>query len=77
MNKKIILSLLLCSLTPGLLIAQPLVGETLSKARSTDGSYISWKEHLIDDPIISGVPFSGSDGLVMADLDLDLSLIHI
>ena len=71
MNKKIILSLLLCSLTPGLLIAQPLVGDTLSKARSTDGSYISWKEHLIDDPIISGVPFSGSDGLVMADLDLD------
>lgn len=43
----------------------------LSFAKSSDGQYISWKEHIIDDPEISGLPLSGSDGLVMGDLDLD------
>ena len=71
MNKSIIPGLLICSIIPRLLFGQSLVGDTLSEARSIDGSYISWKEHLIDDPVMSGVPFSGSDGLVMADLDLD------
>ena len=67
----IILSLLIYSAVPGLLFGQSTVGDSLSTARSVDGSYISWKEHLIDDPVTSGVPFSGSDGLVMGDLDLD------
>lgn len=47
------------------------VGHALSTARSSEGAYISWREHLIDDVSISGVPLSGSDGLVMGDLDLD------
>ena len=47
------------------------VGDTPTGARTPDGLYISWREHLIDDPASSGVPFSGSDGLVMGDLDGD------
>ena len=51
--------------------AQPLVGETLTQAQSANGEYISWREHLIDDPVSSGVNFSGSDGFVMGDIDKD------
>lgn len=47
------------------------VASRLTEARSEEGRYISWKEHRIDDVGISGVPISGSDGLVMGDLDLD------
>ncbi len=47
------------------------VGDTPTTARTADGQFISWREHLIDDPTQSGVPFSGSDGLVMGDLDGD------
>ena len=47
------------------------VGASLTEATSADGSYISWREHLIDDITISGVELAGSDGLVMADLDAD------
>ena len=42
-----------------------------TQARSSDGRYISWREHIIDDEATGGVALSGSDGLVMADLDLD------
>ena len=42
-----------------------------TEVKAEDGRYISWKEHLIDGLDVSGVPLSGSDGLVMADLDLD------
>jgi hypothetical protein len=52
------------------LLAQSLISESLTTARSDGGSYISWKEHIIDDRVLSGVPFSGSDGLEMADLEL-------
>ena len=51
--------------------AQLGVGDTPSAAQTDDGRYIGWREHLIDDPTLSGVPFSGSDGLVMGDLDGD------
>ena len=51
--------------------AQTPVGETLTTARAADGAYISWKEHLIDDAAMAGFALSGSDGLVMADIDLD------
>lgn len=43
----------------------------LTDARAVDDSWISWREHLIDDEAIGGVAIRGSDGLVMADLDLD------
>lgn len=47
------------------------VGDTPTTARTPDGAFISWREHLIDDPATTGVPVSGSDGLGMADLDGD------
>ena len=56
----------------GDLTAQDLtVDNTLSQAQNSNGEYISWREHLVDDPITAQVPFNGSDGLAMADLDLD------
>lgn len=47
------------------------VASRLTNAKSADGKYISWKEHLIDGPDVSGIPLSGSDGLAVGDLDLD------
>ncbi len=48
------------------------VADTLTSARASDGRYISWKEHLIDDDGVNGgVPIRGGDGLKMADLDKD------
>jgi len=58
-----------------LVIAVPSLAQTLAatptKATTPDGAYISWREHIIDDPELGGIPLSGSDGLVMGDLDLD------
>jgi hypothetical protein len=48
-----------------------LLSDRLTEARAADGSYISWREHRIDDELLTGVPLRGSDGLVMADLDGD------
>ncbi len=42
---------------------------TTAKAKS--GQYISWREHIIDDPSMGVFDLSGSDGLSMADLDND------
>ena len=47
------------------------IGDKISSAKTNDGSYISWKEHIIDDTELSDGAISGSDGLVSADLDLD------
>ena len=47
------------------------VGDAMTTARATDGRYISWREHIVDDEAIAGAPIRGGDGLVMADLDLD------
>lgn len=47
------------------------VASAPTAARAADGSYISWREHLIDDESTAGPELRGSDGLVMADLDRD------
>ncbi len=51
--------------------SNPPVASRLSDAKSVDGRYISWKEHLIDTAETNDVDLSGSDGLTMGDLDLD------
>ena len=43
----------------------------MTTATSAEGAYISWREHVIDDPSLGLSDLSGSDGLVMADLDKD------
>ena len=42
-----------------------------TRAHSTDGQLISWREHLIDKEQPGGIALRGGDGLVTADLDLD------
>ena len=47
------------------------IADQLSNVKSADGHYISWIEHIIDDPVLGIADLSGSDGLSMADLDQD------
>jgi hypothetical protein len=59
-----------------LLCAPALLAQTVAsaptRARAVDGSYISWKEHLVDDQQLGGgIILRGGDGLQMADLDQD------
>ncbi len=58
-------------LLAGTASAQMPVGDAPTRAQAADGSFISWREHIIDDSVVAGAPFSGSDGLVMGDLDKD------
>ena len=58
-------TLILCCL--GCAPEQTGVGDLPTQARAADGQFISWREHLIDD----AADISGSDGLVMADIDGD------
>lgn len=46
-------------------------GDLPTHAVDRDGSYISWREHLIDDAAALDFVLSGGDGLVMADIDND------
>lgn len=59
------------ALLGGAAMAQTPVGDAPTRARAADGDFISWREHIIDDSEVTGVPFSGSDGLVMGDIDRD------
>jgi len=52
-------------------VDQIAVADTPTRAQTSDGQYISWREHIIDDLSIGGVAIAGSDGLSVADLDLD------
>lgn len=70
MDKKLF-PILIALITTQSIQAQNLIGESNTRARAADGSYISWREHIIDDPEIAGFALSGSDGLVMGDIDRD------
>lgn len=48
------------------------VGDMLTTAKSADGQYISWREHILDgEEMNDGVAIRGGDGLIMADIDGD------
>lgn len=47
------------------------VGQQPTTAKSADGLWLSWAEHVIDSPEIAGFDLSGSDGLVLGDVDGD------
>ena len=51
------------------------VGHQPTAEQTAGGLFISWREHLIDDPRTSGVEFSGSDGAVMGDVDGDMDFV--
>lgn len=59
---------------------QQTVASSPTRARATDGQYIGWREHRIDDEGLTGVPIRGSDGLTLGDLDrdghLDIVSVH-
>ncbi len=71
MNRTISPGAAVVMLAAGVVGAQTPVGDTPTRAQAADGQFISWREHIIDDPAVAGVPFSGSDGLVMGDVDRD------
>ena len=49
------------------------IDDSLTTAKTKDGreQFIHWREHIIDDSVVGNIELSGSDGLAMADLDLD------
>jgi hypothetical protein len=66
--------ILVGSLTGGQAFAQFVRGNLAlehTDARAADGSFIAWREHLVDDEALGGEALRGSDGLTVADLDRD------
>jgi hypothetical protein len=68
---KLILTVVLSASAVQPILAQIPVGFTPTNAQTAAGEYISWREHIIDSPDIAGFSLSGSDGLVMGDIDGD------
>ncbi len=56
--------------TPKTSTATP-VGNSPSAAKTANGETIAWREHIIDDAELAGFALSGSDGLVVGDIDGD------
>ncbi len=69
MRNKVLIGLLSTLAYP--IFANEPVGEATTQARTPDGQYLSWREHIIDDPTRGVADLSGSDGLAMSDLDND------
>jgi hypothetical protein len=57
-----------------------LVAERPTSARAADGTYISWREHIIDDESTAGPELTGGDGSLVADFDgdgyMDIVSVH-
>ena len=58
-------------LFPSFVVAGPPIGYQLAESEAVDGSYISWRKHIIDSAEIAGFELTGSDDLLMADIDGD------
>ena len=72
MLQRFLLGSLLCvSLVSAARSSEPTVAGTLSEAVSSDGMFIHWREHVIDDEAGSGLPLRGADGFELADFDRD------
>ncbi len=67
---RLVSALLLFGASSALSGATP-VGSQLSDSKASNGLYISWREHIIDSADIADFNLTGSDGLVMADIDGD------
>lgn len=62
---------LLLLLPPFAISSDNPVGYQLSDSNAANGHFISWREHIIDSAETAGFDLTGSDGLVMADIDGD------
>ena len=58
-------------LFPSFVVDGPPIGYQLAESEAVDGSYISWRKHIIDSAEIAGFELTGSDDLLMADIDRD------